>query len=108
MQIQLPQLDPTQQQMREQQNREIRNYTLVGDGGFLSWVKVVVALLLAMWNGHLFIATIPGNMGFLTAFVAIHLEGMAFYSVHNYPRSVEKHKKALGVFAIILGSFSLT
>src|SRR4030095_11191780 len=31
----------------------------------------------------------------------------ALYCVHNYPRSIDEHKKWLGRFAIILGVFSL-
>jgi TRAP-type uncharacterized transport system fused permease subunit len=108
MQIQIPHLDPDQERQRKQLDEEMRRYTLVGDGGWLTWVKVAVALLLGAWNAHLFVSTIPGWMGILTAVVAIHLEGTALYCVHNYPRSIGTHKKCLGGFAIILGVFSLT
>lgn len=100
-------IDPGQQQQRSAQNREIRNYTLVGNKGWLTVCKFLVGVLLAGWNAHLFIETIAGRMGLFTACVAISLEITALYCVHNYTRSVGDHKKWLGRFAVILGVFSL-
>jgi hypothetical protein len=101
------QINPGQKQQRAAQDKEIKNYTLVGNKGWLTYCKVMVCVLLAVWNGNLFVSTIPGSMGRFTAFVAINLEGMALYCVHNYTRSVDGHKKCLGRFAVILGVFSL-
>ncbi len=96
------------ERQRSAQDKEIRNYTLVGKGGWLTYCKWIVCALLAAWNANLFINTIPGRMGYFTAFVAVNLEGTALYCVHNYTRSVDDHKKWLGRFAVILGLFSLT
>jgi hypothetical protein len=73
----------------------------------MTYAKAMLAVLLAVWNANLFINTIPGWMGYFTAFIAINLEATAFYCVHNYFRSEGKHQEWLGKFAIILGGFSL-
>jgi hypothetical protein len=100
-------MNPGQQQQRSAQDAEIKNYTLVGKGGWLTYCKWMVCALLAVWNANLFVSTIPGWMGRFTAFVAINLELTVLYCVHNYTRSVDDHKKWLGRFAVILGLFSL-
>jgi hypothetical protein len=92
---------------RNSLDREIRNYRLVGRGGWLTFVKIAVTVLLAAWNAHLFIQTIPGWMGYLTAATAVCLELSALYCVHNYTRSIGVHKQWLGRLAVILGLFSL-
>lgn len=101
------QINPGQQQQRAAQSKDIKNYTLVGNKGWLTICKWGVCALLGGWNAHLFIQTITGRMGVFTAVVANGLEIMALYCVHNYTRSVGAHKKWLGRFAIILGLFSL-
>src|SRR5262245_2103574 len=101
------QINPGQQQQRAAQDREIKNYTLVGNKGWLTICKILVGVLLAGWHAHLFTRTIPGWMGIFTACVAISVEGTALYCIHNYTRSIEDHKKWLGRFAVILGAFSL-
>jgi hypothetical protein len=101
-------INPGQQKQREAQDAEIANYTLVGNKGWLTYCKVMVGVLLAVWNANLFVNTIPGWMGIFTAFVAVNLEATALYCVHNYTRSVGDHKTWLGRFAVILGLFSLT
>src|SRR5262245_32492196 len=103
----MPLINPDPQRQRAAQSNRIKNYTLVGNGGFLTAFKWEICALLAVWNGYLFTETITGAMGVLTAIVAISLEGMALYCVHNYTRSVGAHKKWLGRFAVLLGSFSL-
>lgn len=100
-------INPGQEGQRHALNGEIENYTLVGNKGWLTWCKLLVGFLLAVWNGHLFISTIRGKMGVFTAAVAISLEITALYCVHNYTRSVGGHKAWLGRFAVILGGFSL-
>ncbi|MGH9849028.1 MAG: hypothetical protein ACREBD_04145 [Blastocatellia bacterium] len=99
------QINPGQQ--RSAQNAEIKNYTLVGNKGWLTVCKILVCILLAGWNAHLFVRTIPGWMGIFTAFVAISVEITALYCVHNFTRSVDEHKLWLGRFAVVLGVFSL-
>lgn len=101
------QINPGQKQQRAAQDKEITNYTLVGNKGWLTVCKFLVCVLLAGWNAHLFIRTIPGWMGIFTAGVAIGVEITALYCVHNYTRSVDEHKLWLGRFAVILGLFSL-
>jgi hypothetical protein len=103
----MPILNPGQKQQRAAQDKEIKNYTLVGNKGWLTACKILVCVLLAGWNAHFFITTIPGLMGYFTAFVAISVEITALYCVHNYTRSVDEHKLWLGRFAVILGGFSL-
>lgn len=103
----MPLINPGQKQQRDAQDKEIKNYTLVGNKGWLTVCKILVCALLAGWNAHLFVRTIPGWMGIFTAFVAISVEITALYCVHNYVRSVDDHKKWLGRFAVILGVFSL-
>jgi hypothetical protein len=100
--------DDAQTRQREAQDKELRDYTLVGNKGLLNYFKFTVGILLGVWNMHLFITTIPGWEGWFTAFVAINLELMALYCIHNYPRSVGNHKRWLGVFAVICFAFSLT
>jgi hypothetical protein len=101
------QINPGQQRHRSAQDAEIKNYTLAGKGGWLTYCKWMVCVLLAVWNANLFVSTIPGWMGRFTAFVAVNLELTVLYCVHNYTRSVDDHKKWLGRFAVILGLFSL-
>lgn len=100
-------LHPTQQQEQDKLDNEIQGYTTVSNGGLLTYFEGVTGALLALWNANLFLKTVPGEMGIFTAFVAVNLEIMAVYCVHNYPRSIGKHKEILGQHAIILGSFSL-
>jgi hypothetical protein len=100
-------INPGQAGQRSAQSREIEKYTLVGNGGWLVWCKLLVGSLLAGWNAHLFVETIRGRMGVFTACVAVCLEITALYCVHNYTRSIGDHKKWLGRFAVILGVFSL-
>src|SRR5262245_15152888 len=102
MQIQIPHLDPNQQAQRQNQDEEMRRYTLVGDGGWVTWLKIAVAILLGGWNIHFFITLVAGAMGYLTAAVAAHVEITAVYCFHNYPRSIGRHKKALLVLSIVL------
>jgi hypothetical protein len=101
------QINPGQKQQRAAQDKEIKNYTLVGNKGWVTVCKILVCALLAGWNAHLFVRTIPGWMGIFTACVAISVEITALYCVHNYTRSVDEHKLWLGRFAVILGLFSL-
>jgi hypothetical protein len=103
----MPIINPDQRRQRAAQDKEIKNYTLVGNKGWLTACKILVCLLLAGWNAHFFITTIPGLMGYFTAFVAISVEITGLYCIHNYIRSVDAHKLWLGRFAVILGGFSL-
>src|SRR5215510_2216595 len=106
MQIQIPHLDPDQQAQRKRQDEEMRRYTLVGDGGWLTWLKIAVAILLGGWNIHFFLSLVGGFMGYLTAAVAAHVEITAVYCFHNHPRSLGRHKQALLVLSILLMAFS--
>lgn len=100
-------LHPDQQKQREEQEKEISGFTLVGRGGWITIAKTLVAGLLGYWNVRLFIDSIPGISGWITALVALSLEGTALYCVHNFTRSVKFHKAMLGLFGILLFAFSL-
>src|SRR5262245_21822570 len=104
--IRRPHLNPSQQAHRQKQDAELRRYSLVGDGGWLTWLKIAVAILLGGWNIHFFLSLVGGIMGYLTAAVAAHIEITAVYCFHNHPRSIGRHKKALLVLSIVLMTFS--
>jgi hypothetical protein len=100
-------LHPDQQKQREQQDKEIGGFTLVGRGGWITAAKILVGCLLGYWNVKLFTDAIPGPSGWVTALVALSLEATALYCVHNYTRSLNLHKFMLGLFGVLLFLFSL-
>lgn len=86
---------------------EQAEFKLAPRDGLLYVVKIAVLILLGVYNAKLFLATVPGWLGYATAIVALSNEAVAFWCVQNYPRSTGKHKTALLVFACLLGGFSI-
>lgn len=101
---------------REQQNNqrgqqlqdEAANFKLATDGGFPSVVKYGLFLLFGYYNARLFITTVPGWEGWLTAAFALASEGLALYCIHNFTRSAGLHKAMLALFGLLLTLFSVT
>ena len=87
---------------------EAEGYELASDGGFIELLKGALFLLFAYYNVRLFVVTVHGWEGYLTALFALLGEATAYYCLRNYTRSAGAHKTALGVFAGILTAFSVS
>lgn len=92
----------------EKIQKEADGYNLASDGGFMTVLKSALFLLFGYYNARLFISTVPGWEGWLTATFALAGEATAFYCLFNYTRSAGAHKTALGVFGVLLTLFSVT
>jgi hypothetical protein len=92
----------------EKIQKEADGYKLASDGGFMTVLKSALFLLFGYYNARLFISTVPGWEGWLTAIFALGGEATAFYCLFNYTRSAGAHKTALGVFGVMLTVFSVT
>lgn len=99
-----------QEQERESEKlqHEAERYDLASDGGYWTALKSALFILFAYYNARLFIVTVPGWEGYLTAVFALLGEATAFWCLHNYVRSAGAHKTALGVFGVVLTLFSVT
>jgi len=84
------------------------NFKLATDGGFIRVVKYLLFILFAYYNARLFIVTVPGWEGYMTAFFALAGEATALYCLENFNRSSGAHQVALGAFGSLLTIFSLT
>lgn len=84
------------------------SFQLASNGGYIVVLKYALFVLFGFYNVRLFLVTVPGWEGYLTACFALLGEGTALYCFNNYPRSMGKHKQALGVFALLLFAFSFT
>lgn len=95
---------------RESENlkNEGDNFKIASDGGYIVALKYALFVLFGYYNARLFITTVPGWEGFMTAAFALTGEATALYCFNNYKRSEGKHKTALGVFALLLLVFSFT
>lgn len=87
---------------------EAESFNVAGDGGYMVVLKYALFALFAYYNARLFITTVPGWEGYLTAVFALAGEATALYCYNNYKRSTGNHKTALGVFALLLFAFSFT
>ena len=87
---------------------ESAGFQIAGNGGYIVVLKYALFVLFGFYNVRLFITTVPGWEGYLTAVFALAGESTALYCFNNYPRSTGKHKTALGVFALLLFAFSFT
>ncbi len=96
------------EQEAEQLKHEAEQYDLASDGGYLTVLKSALFVLFAYYNARLFIVTVPGWEGYLTALFALLGEATAFYCLFNFTRSAGAHKAALGVFGVVLTLFSVT
>ncbi len=87
---------------------EANNFQLATDGGYLVVLKYALFVLFAFYNARLFLTTIPGWERYMTALFALLGECTALYCFNKFPRSTGSHKKALGVFAVLLFVFCFT
>lgn len=88
--------------------KEAEGFNLAGDGGYIKWLKYSLFCLFGFYNARLFIVTVPGWEGYMTAAFALAGEATALYCINNYNRSSGKHQTALGVFGVLLTLFSVT
>lgn len=87
---------------------EADSYKLASDGGYMTFLKSALFLLFGYYNARLFIVTVPGWEGYMTAVFALLGEATAFYCLFNYTRSSGAHKNALAIFGGLLTVFSVT
>ncbi len=87
---------------------EADSFPVAGNGGYIVALKYALFVLFGFYNARLFITTVPGWEGWMTAVFALAGESTALYCFNNYTRSTGNHKKALGVFALLLFAFSFT
>lgn len=84
----------------EELNQEAKSFDLAKNGGFLTFVKYSVFIVLAAFNWKLFTSIVPGGWGIATGCVAILSEGFAIYCFNNQNKSVDRHRTALQFFAV--------
>ncbi len=98
------------QQARESEElkKEADSFQLATDGGYIKALKYCLFVLFGYYNARLFIVTVPGWEGYMTAAFALAGEATALYCINNFNRSSGKHQAALGVFGVLLTSFSVT
>lgn len=88
--------------------KEADSFQLATDGGYIKWLKYALFALFGYYNARLFIVTVPGWEGYLTAAFALAGEATALYCLTNFNRSSGSHKAALGAFGFLLTLFSVT
>lgn len=93
---------------REAQETEAENFKLAPQGGFISALKYALFAFFGYFNARLFLTTVPGFDGVLTAIFALAGEGTALYCLRNFTRSTGRHKAALGVCGLAFTAFSVT
>lgn len=62
---------------------------------------------LAFLNYRLFAHAVPGSWGVATGVMAMMAEGLALYCAHNFSRSADYFRWALGISGVVLMAFSL-
>jgi len=87
---------------------EAQSFDLASNGGYIKVLKYALFVLFGYYNARLFIVTVSGWEGYLTATFALLGEATALYCFNNYVKSTGNHKRALGVFAVLLMLFSTT
>lgn len=97
-----------QAKQADELKNEADSFQLAGDGGYIRILKYALFFLFAYYNARLFIVTVPGWEGYLTAVFALAGEATALYCINNFNRSSGAHQAALGVFGALLTIFSLT
>ncbi len=97
-----------QARQSEALKKEADSFQLATDGGYIKWLKYALFALFGYYNARLFIVTVPGWEGYMTAFFALAGEGTALYCLINFNRSSGNHQAALGVFGALLTLFSVT
>lgn len=97
-----------QTKQSEALKKEADGFQLVSDGGYIKWLKYALFCLFGYYNARLFIVTVPGWEGYMTAAFALAGETTALYCLQNFNRSSGNHQYALGVFGALLTLFSVT
>lgn len=87
---------------------EADSFRLATNGGYIVALKYALFALFGFYNVRLFLTTVLGWEGYLTAVFALAGETTALYCFNNYTKSTGRHKSALGVFAVLLFAFSFT
>ncbi len=97
-----------QQRETEDMRDEAESFDLASDGGYWTLLKGALFILLGYYNARLFVVTVPGWEGWLTAFFALAGEATALCCVNSYTRSAGWHRAGLGLFGALLTLFSIT
>ncbi len=97
-----------QQRAGEAIRQEAAGFKLASAGGYMKGLKYALFCLFGYYNARLFIVTVPGWEGYLTAVFALAGEATALYCITNFLRSSGQHQIALGVFGALLTLFSVT
>lgn len=100
--------DRDRQRETEAQMREAENFKLAPQGGFISILKYALFAFFGYFNARLFLTTVPGFEGWLTALFALAGEGTALYCLRHFTHSTGRHKTALGVAGLAFTAFSVT
>src|SRR5262249_53647367 len=102
------------QRERDNQRQAERNelaasdFKLPTDGGDMLGLKYALFILFGYYNARLFLHTVPGGEGWMTAFFALAGEATALYCLNIYTRTAGGHKTAVGLFGAALTLFSVT
>jgi len=100
--------DRRQQSQADGLRAEADQFQLAGDGGYWTLLKGALFILLGYYNARLFVVTVAGWEGYLTAAFALAGEATALYCINNVTRSAGWHRIGLGVFGALLTLFSIT
>src|SRR5262249_25543582 len=84
------------------------NFKLPTDGGYMLGLKYALFVLFGYYNARLFLHTVPGWEGYMTAFFALAGEATALYCLNTFTRTAGGHKTAVGLFGAALTIFSVT
>lgn len=101
---------------RERENQEHQaeiqeqasSFKLAGADGYLWGLKLALFVLFGYYNARLFVHSVPGWEGWMTAIFALLGEATALYCIVNWNRSMGMHRVALGFFGAVLTIFSVT
>jgi hypothetical protein len=98
--------DRTRARQVHQQEKAAEQFDLAPAKGLPYYLKFALFGLFGYYNVKLFLNTVPGWEGWMTAGFAVGLEALAMYCIINFVKSSDLHKTMLGVFGAILTAFS--
>ena len=93
--------DQRQSTASEEIRAKAASFDLAGTGGFLSFVKYCVFVVLASLNFHLFYVHAPGVWGALIGCTALLFEACAVHFWNKQNKSAGRHKLVLQFFAVL-------
>ncbi len=96
------------QREAERNEQTANDFKLPTDGGYMLGLKYALFVLFGYYNARLFLNTVPGWEGWLTAGFALAGEATALYCLNTFPRTAGSHKTAVGLFGAALTAFSVT